>query len=1052
MDPVTAFASAGTVAAFIQMGYHLVLGFFIEKLGSFSESMISAEPTLDLSDAEKGMKSVALKCIGLSNRLIEILNRSRTKDPHSLRQSAIAAFHGLLNTNKKEELKKELDECQRLFHMQLTQMLSSNTVQSLKKLDELANSNQYIGSEIEALRQHIVELEKGVTLTGIGEEAANKLASLLKLSNDTLTLIKSHKILESLSFSKLHQRYETVGQAHSETFNWIFQDDPDRSVKALEGKILFTNWLSSGRGIFHIAGKPGSGKSTLMKFIYKHEKTKDLLDSWAAGRKLVVGKHFFWRPGEDALENSTTGLLQTLLYDILEKCPDLVPHVFPRPWAKIKDLPPLTVMPVILSRDDLHDAFDRLIDNRGIFENMCFFFMIDGLDEFQETRDEGYKQLIRLFSNWTTKAPEQIKVCVSSREHAVFLDHFSETQGLRLQDLTADDIYKYVREKLMSNPNFLEMEKPEDGANKLISEVTHRADGVFLWVALVVKLLDDACDDGDNFLDLKQKIDFLPPEIRGLFDQLFDSIRQSDRDESAQTFAVVLKLLKNTRGMRLSLLRYSFLDNYNVNPLFASRPSSPDQKFLDWNDESIRKRLKRTRKQLYKRCKGLLEVVESDDDPLPSYKPNQVSLKGKPLSQRISLIHRSIQEYLEEKQISEERVARTKEFDVIDAICQTYVAELIALKLKQPDCNDICYYPELRDIIIILSEAGIDAVRQGWITALQNLDKARRRYLDQDDTDLNLMSIYLIDNIIAIGRVFSVAHSAALFGLYTFFTTWENPSASPLDKDIRNGSLALAAIYGLLHYSSSSDSGCYLKIFRWLFDHGCSPNQAILKCYGGSLWWAIISHFSTNLDTWTYPYIYEVVETFLEFGANPEFLFTIREVDRDNERKIMVETIPPAAIGTSTIDSVYSFIQRLAGKDSKLFDLISSRGGRATLREFIEVIKPPNMDTLLTLIDRNMNAQQLDQPTLNHTKETRHDLPTPEQEVNTEASMEEPAATEQKLDSISADKNAEMIVAKHVGVKMITFLKRLINNPLATFILGAFLSYWFLIAYGSKGS
>lgn len=44
---------------------------------------------------------------------------------------------------------------------------------------------------------------------------------------------------------------------------------------------LFMNWLSGGKGIFHVAGKLGSGKSTLMKFLCDHPRTKAKLEQWA---------------------------------------------------------------------------------------------------------------------------------------------------------------------------------------------------------------------------------------------------------------------------------------------------------------------------------------------------------------------------------------------------------------------------------------------------------------------------------------------------------------------------------------------------------------------------------------------------------------------------------------------------------------------------------------------------------------------------------------------------------------------------------------------------
>jgi hypothetical protein len=43
----------------------------------------------------------------------------------------------------------------------------------------------------------------------------------------------------------------------------------------------FLHWLSAGNGIFHISGKLGSGKSTLMKFLCDHGRTTAELQKWA---------------------------------------------------------------------------------------------------------------------------------------------------------------------------------------------------------------------------------------------------------------------------------------------------------------------------------------------------------------------------------------------------------------------------------------------------------------------------------------------------------------------------------------------------------------------------------------------------------------------------------------------------------------------------------------------------------------------------------------------------------------------------------------------------
>ena len=58
------------------------------------------------------------------------------------------------------------------------------------------------------------------------------------------------------------------------------EDDEYKKSIHLYGD-FFMNWLSGGKGIFHIAGKLGSGKSTLMKFLCDHPRAKAKLERWA---------------------------------------------------------------------------------------------------------------------------------------------------------------------------------------------------------------------------------------------------------------------------------------------------------------------------------------------------------------------------------------------------------------------------------------------------------------------------------------------------------------------------------------------------------------------------------------------------------------------------------------------------------------------------------------------------------------------------------------------------------------------------------------------------
>lgn len=88
----------------------------------------------------------------------------------------------------------------------------------------------------------------------------------------------------------------------------------------------FGEWLVGDHAVFHILGKPGAGKSTLMKFLYEHSETQAKLKLWAGDMKLVLCQFFFWRPGQ-TLQHSIEGLKQSLLYSVLRQCPELIPKL-----------------------------------------------------------------------------------------------------------------------------------------------------------------------------------------------------------------------------------------------------------------------------------------------------------------------------------------------------------------------------------------------------------------------------------------------------------------------------------------------------------------------------------------------------------------------------------------------------------------------------------------------------------------------------------------------------------------------------------------------------
>lgn len=70
-------------------------------------------------------------------------------------------------------------------------------------------------------------------------------------------------MLRSFQYTTLYDREQNIKDAHGKTFQWVFSG---RGKKQHAYNNL-QDWLQSPEQVYWITGKPGSGKTTLMKFI-----------------------------------------------------------------------------------------------------------------------------------------------------------------------------------------------------------------------------------------------------------------------------------------------------------------------------------------------------------------------------------------------------------------------------------------------------------------------------------------------------------------------------------------------------------------------------------------------------------------------------------------------------------------------------------------------------------------------------------------------------------------------------------------------------------------
>jgi hypothetical protein len=229
------------------------------------------------------------------------------------------------------------------------------------------------------------------------------------------------RILRSLRIDSISERYNRIVEAHAATFQWIFTDPAAEDRPWSD----FAQWLKSGNGIYWINGKAGSGKSTLMRYIYDRGRTADLLGDWAAELPLTIASFFFWNSGTPD-QRSQNGLLRCLIYEVLSQNRDLMPIVVLNQWQEQLD----TDRPLGFrwQRHELRAAFESLRTQNQT--RICLF--IDGLDEYEGDKDGTYEEIISFFIG-LVRSPN-IKICLSSRPWLIFEDAFRRSPSLKLQD------------------------------------------------------------------------------------------------------------------------------------------------------------------------------------------------------------------------------------------------------------------------------------------------------------------------------------------------------------------------------------------------------------------------------------------------------------------------------------------------------------------------------------------------------------------------------------------------------------------------------------------
>jgi nucleoside phosphorylase len=311
-------------------------------------------------------------------------------------------------------------------------------------------------------------------------------------------------LLESLKFRGMGSGLSKLEPHCPGTCDWIHEHD------------MYQNWVNpSGQKkdygmLLWITGKPGIGKSTLMKFAYLAAKDSELLEEAAAAETSTAA--YFFDAQKGGFGATTSGMVRSLLYQLLVAFPDLQ-----------------VILGYYAAELSLHGGygfatvkkvFSSAVSTMGDREFACY---IDGLDQGYEVEVADAVKYLQELALVSTRQGIRLRICLSSRHHPLIVGRRGPM--LRLEDAPghANDLITYVDEHLHMKDVVLH--------RRIRRQVLEKSCGIFLWVRLVVTriTMKYAAARGGNTI-VQEFLAKMPVELRDVLRAVRPRTGQTSED------------------------------------------------------------------------------------------------------------------------------------------------------------------------------------------------------------------------------------------------------------------------------------------------------------------------------------------------------------------------------------------------------------------------------------------------------------------------------------------------------------------------------------------
>lgn len=299
-----------------------------------------------------------------------------------------------------------------------------------------------------------------------------------------------------------HRREDAERLRHKNTCEWILTHDS------------YVTWLNQHHGLLWLKGKPGSGKSILLSFLYdKYQQEK------RDKKRLVL--HFFFHARGTPLRKTREGMFRCLLNQLCRKSVAACSIVASFFKQKSEDFGKFGES-WHWDASELEKLFNDTITDAIKSDEVTLF--VDALDE---AGLDIAPQLAEYFHALETKLPireRKVKICISCRHYPALTNRRS--LEVLVDEENSGDIALYVRNMFSASFSADSTGSTFAAAERrtLRSKVCNGANGLFQWAWLTVQLILRLAREGETLAYILRRLKEVPPELEPFYEHILKSL------------------------------------------------------------------------------------------------------------------------------------------------------------------------------------------------------------------------------------------------------------------------------------------------------------------------------------------------------------------------------------------------------------------------------------------------------------------------------------------------------------------------------------------------